>query len=85
MNSNTHHELSNNSSPFTLSISRLMRLTLHLPRTTYHSTDFETLSPLYAQSFFNVLDQQHNYPRSPTQKFLTKTYYHTTHYTTISI
>ena len=66
MNSKAHHETSNNSSPFTPSLSRLMRLTLHLPRTTYHSTDFETLSRLYAQYFFYLLDQQQNYPRSPT-------------------
>ena len=52
MNSNAHHETSDNSSSFAHSISRLMRLALHLPRTTYHSTDFETLSQLYAQYFF---------------------------------
>ena len=66
MNSNTHYETSNNSSTSTLPISRLMHLTLHLPRTTYHSLDFETSSWLYAQYFFYLLDQQQNYPRSPT-------------------
>ena len=66
MNSNTHHETSSNSSSSTLPISRLMLLALDLPRTTYHSLDFETLSRLYAQYFFYLLDQQQNYPRSPT-------------------
>ena len=66
MKSNVHHEISTNSTLFTPPLSRLMCLTLHLPRTTYHSTDFETLSRLYAQYFFYLLDQQQNYPRSPT-------------------
>ena len=66
MNSNAHHETSDKSCFFTPSKSCLMRLALHLPRTTYHSTDFETLSRLYAQYFFYLLDQQQNYPRSPT-------------------
>ena len=67
MNPNAHHETSDNSSPFTPSISRLMRFALHVPRTTYYSTDFETLSRLYAQYFFYLLDQQQNYPRSLTR------------------
>ena len=58
MNANAHHETSDNSSLSTPSISRLMRLALHLPRTTHHSIDFETLSRLYAQNFFYLLDQQ---------------------------
>ena len=66
MNSNAHHEISDNSSPFTPSISRLMRLALHLPRTTYNSTDFETQSRLYTQYLLYLLDQQQTYPRSPT-------------------
>ena len=66
MNSITHHETSSNSSPSTLPISRLIHLILHLPRTTYHSLDFEPLSRLYAQYFLYLLDQQQKYPRSPT-------------------
>ena len=66
MNSNTHHETPYNSSPSTLPISLLLHLTLHVPRTTYHSLDFETLSRLYVQFFFYLLDQQQNYLRSPT-------------------
>ena len=66
MNTNVHPETSNTSSLSPSPIARLMRLALHLPRTTYPSTDFETLSQLYAQYVFYLLDQQQNCPRSPT-------------------
>ena len=66
MNPNVHPETSNNLSRSPSPITRLMRLALYLPRTTYHSTDFETLSRLYAQYFFYLLDEQQNYQRSPT-------------------
>ena len=49
MNPNVNHEHSDNSPLSTPPILRFLRLPLYLPRTTYHSTDFETLSRLYAQ------------------------------------
>ena len=68
MNSNTHNQISDNASLSTPSIQPSIRLVLHLPSTTYHSTtvDFETLSRRYAQYFFYLLDQQRHHPRSPT-------------------
>ena len=68
MNSNTHNQTSDNSPLPTPSKPPSKRLVLHLPSTTCHSTtaDFETLSRQYAQYFFYLLDQQRNFPRSPT-------------------
>ena len=62
MNSNTHNQISDNSSLSTPSIPPSIRLVLPLHSTTYHSTtaDFETLSRQYAQYFFYLLDQQRN-------------------------
>ena len=68
MNSNTHKQTSDNSPLSTPSILASTHLVLHLPSTIYNPTtaDFERLSRQYAQLFFYLLDQQRNYPRSPT-------------------
>ena len=68
MNSNTHNQISDNSSFSSPSIPASTHLVLHLPSTIYNpiTADFERLSRQYAQSFFYLLDQQRNYPRSPT-------------------
>ena len=72
MNSNNHKQTFDNSSPSTSSISGIsypsIRLVLHLPSPIYNPTtaDFERLSQQNAQYFFYFLEQQQNYPRSPT-------------------
>ena len=68
MNSNAHNQPSDNSSFSILSKSPSIRLLLQLPNPIYNPTtaDFERLSQLYAQYFFYLLEQQQNYPRSPT-------------------
>ena len=68
MNSNTHNQISDISSLFTTSIYAYTHLVLHLPSTIYTPTiaDFERLIRQYEQYFFYLLDQQRNYPRSPT-------------------
>ena len=68
MNSNTHNQTFDNSSLSTPSITPSIRLVLHLSNTTYHPTtvDFERLSQQHAQYFFDLVNQQRNYPRSPT-------------------
>ena len=66
MNSNTHNQTSNNSSPSTSSIAPSIRLVLHSPIYNPTTTDFERLSQQYAQYFFYLLEQQQNYPKSPT-------------------
>ena len=66
MNSNTYNQVSDNS---TLPLQyMLIPLVLHLPSTIYTPTiaDFERLIRQYEQHFFYLLDQQRNYPRSPT-------------------
>ena len=68
MNSNTHNQISDNSSFSTPSIPASTPLILHLPSTIYNPTtaDFERLSRQYARYFFYLLDQQQNYPKSLT-------------------
>ena len=68
MNSNTQNQISDNSSFSTPSIPASTHLVLHLPNPIYNPTtaDFERLDRQYAQYFFYLLDQQRNYPRSPT-------------------
>ena len=68
MNSNTHNQISDNSSLSTPSITTSTHLVLHLPSTTYNPiiADFERLFRHYEQYFFYLLDQQRNYPRLPT-------------------
>ena len=68
MNSNTHNEISDNSSLSTPSIPASTHLVLHLPSTIYNTTtaDFERLSRQSARFPFYLLDQQKNYPKSPT-------------------
>ena len=75
MNSNTHNQISDNSSLSTPSIPASTHLVLHLPSTIYNPTiaDFERLNRQYAQYFFYLLDQQRNYPLSSTQNFITRT------------
>ena len=68
MNSNTHNQISDNSPLSTPSPPVPTHLVLHQLSTIYNpsTTDLETLSQQYAQFFFYLLDQQRNYPRSPT-------------------
>ena len=68
MNSNTHNQPSDNSYLSTSSIPPSIRLLLHLPSPIYNPTtaNSERLCQQYAKYFFYLLDQQTNYPRSPT-------------------
>ena len=68
MNSNTHNHISDSSSLSTPSITTSTHLVQHLPSIIFNPTiaDFERLIRQYAQYFFYLLDQQRNYPRSPT-------------------
>ena len=68
MNSNTHNHNPNQSSFSTPTIPASAHLVLNLPTTIYNPTiaDFERLNRQYAQYFFYLIDQQRNYPRSPT-------------------
>ena len=68
MNSNTHNQTSDNSLLSTPSLTVPTHLILHQLSTIYNpsTADFERLSQQYAQMVFYLLDQQRNYPRSPT-------------------
>ena len=68
MNSNTHNQTSDNSPLSTPSLHIPTHLVIHQPSTISNpsTVDFERLSQQYAQFFFYLLDQQQNYPRSPT-------------------
>ena len=68
MNSNTRQNNSNHPSFSTPTIPASEHLVLRLPTIIYNPTiaDFERLNRQYAQYFFFLLDQQRNYPRSPT-------------------
>ena len=68
MNSNTHNQTSDNLPLSTPSLPIPTHLVIHQLSTISNpsTVDFERLSQQYAQFFFYLLDQQRNYPRSPT-------------------
>ena len=66
MNINTHNQIFDNSSLSTPPIPLPVHLVKHNPIYNPTTADFESLSQQYAQYFFYLLDQQRNYPRSPT-------------------
>ena len=68
MNSNIHNQISDNLPLSTPSLNIPTHLVIHQLSTISNpsSVDFERLSQQYAQFFFYFLDQQQNYPRSPT-------------------
>ena len=68
MNSNTHNQTSDNLPLSTPSLPIPTQLVIHQLSTIskLSTIDSERLSQQYAQFFFYLLDQQRNYPRSPT-------------------
>ena len=68
MNSNTHNQISDNLPLSTPSLPIPTHLVIHQLSTISNPStiDFERSSQQYAQFFFYLLDQQRNYPRSPT-------------------
>ena len=68
MNSNTHNQTSDNLPLSTPSPIIPTHLVIHQLSTISNpsTVDFEKLSQQYAQFFFYLLDQQQNYPKSPT-------------------
>ena len=68
MISNTHNQTSENSPLSTPSLPIPTHLVIHQLSTISNpsTVDFEILSKQYSQFFFYLLDQQQNYPRSPT-------------------
>ena len=66
MNTNTHNQIADNSSLSTPPMPPPLRLVKHNPSYNPTTADFERLSQQYAQYLFYLLDQQRNYPRSPT-------------------
>ena len=68
MKSNTHNQTSDNLPLSTPSLPIPTHLVIHQLSTISNPSiiDFERSSQQYAQFFFYLLDQQQNYPRSPT-------------------
>ena len=68
MSSNTRNQTSDNLPRSTPSLIIPTHFDIHQLSTIYNpsTVDFERLIQQYAQLFFYLLDQQRNYPRSPT-------------------